>query len=132
MLKPARLDDEERAEMQRHTTFGKLLLESLQEKVPYQTFLEYAKTLAYSHHEKWDGTGYPDSLQGEEIPLQARMMAFADVYDALITERPYKKSFTHEESMRIISEGSSTQFDPKLTELFMSISKKIQEISKSL
>ena len=132
LLKPARLSDEERAEMQRHTTFGKLLLESLQEKVPYQTFLEYAKTLAYSHHEKWDGTGYPDNLRGEEIPLQARMMAFADVYDALITERPYKKSFTHEESMRIISEGSGTQFDPKLTELFMSISKKIQEISRSL
>ena len=130
LLKPARLTEEERTDMQRHTTFGKMLLESLQEKVPDQTFLEYAKILACSHHEKWDGTGYPDGLRGEEIPLQARMMAFADVYDALIAERPYKVAFSHDESMRMISDGSGTQFDPELTDVFMSISNKMQEISQ--
>ena len=132
LLKPERLTDEEREKMQSHTTFGKMLIESLQAKVPDETFLEYAKILAYSHHERWDGTGYPGKKQGEEIPLQARMMAFADVYDALIAERPYKKAFTHEESMRIIYEGRGTIFDPFLTDLFIGISDRIEHISKSL
>ena len=131
LLKAGLLTDEERADMQRHTTFGKMLLESLQEKVPNQTFLEYAKILAHSHHEKWDGTGYPDKLKGEEIPLQARMMAFADVYDALISDRPYKRAFSHEEAMSIISEGSGTQFDPNLTALFIGISDQVRAIGSA-
>jgi len=126
LLKNTRLTDDELVNMKFHTLYGKTLIESLQGKVPNQTFLEYAKTLAHRHHERWDGTGYPDHLKGEEIPLQARMMALADVYDALISERPYKKAFTHEEAMKCIIEGRGTQFDPVLTDLFVSISDKIK------
>ncbi len=128
LLKPARLNEDEYANMKLHALYGKLLLESLQEDVPNQAFLEYAKTLAYRHHEKWDGTGYPGHLRGEEIPLQARMMALADVYDALISKRPYKDPYPHEQAMQIIAEGRGTQFDPVLTDLFLSLSDGIREI----
>ena len=131
LLKTSRLTDEEFAEMKLHTSYGKMLLESLQEKVPNQTFLDYAKTLTYSHHERWDGTGYPDGLRGEQIPLQARMMALADVYDALVSQRPYKEAFSHEQAMRIIAEGRGTQFDPDLTDLFLGMSARIQEVSEA-
>jgi len=126
LLKKTRLTDEEFDNMKLHTVYGKMLLDSLQNKVPNQTFLDYAKTLAYLHHEKWDGTGYPEKFKGCDIPLQARMMALADVYDALISERPYKKPFTHEEAISIINEGRGTQFDPDLTDLFVSLSEKIK------
>jgi putative two-component system response regulator len=128
--KPARLTEDEMANMKLHSIYGKALLERLQDKVPNQTFLEYAKTLAYSHHEKWDGSGYPDHLKGEEIPLQARMMALTDVYDALISERPYKKAFSHEEAMNIIANGRDTQFDPDLADLFVSLSEKIKGVKE--
>jgi len=130
LLKDARLTDDELMDMKMHSLYGKALLESLQDKVPNQTFLEYAKTLAYRHHEKWDGTGYPDQLKGEEIPLQARMMAIADVYDALISERPYKKALPHEEAMEIIAQGRATQFDPVLTDLFIGLSDEIERASE--
>jgi len=130
LLKKGSLTDQEFAEMKLHTLYGKTLLESLQNKVPNQTFLDYAKNLAYMHHERWDGTGYPEGLKGLHIPLQARMMALADVYDALVSDRPYKKAFSHSEAMKIIGESRGTQFDPDLTDLFISLSAKIEEISK--
>jgi len=132
LLKKTSLSTEEFADMKLHTLHGKTLLERLQSKVPNQIFLEYAKTLAYGHHERWDGTGYPDNLKGEEIPLQARMMAIVDVYDALISERPYKKAFSHEKAMRILIEGRGTQFDPNLVDIFVSMSDKIREIGKGI
>lgn len=128
LLKKARLSDDEFSNMKLHAEYGKSLLESLQAKVPNQTFLNYAKTLAYSHHERWDGTGYPAHLKGNEIPLQARMMALADVYDALVSERPYKPAFSHEEAMQIIAEGRGSQFDPALADLFMELSDEIKKI----
>jgi len=79
-----------------------------------------------THHEKWDGSGYPHGLKGREIPLQGRMMAIADVYDALISSRPYKEAFTHEEAVRIITEGKGTQFDPALVEIFLAINDKFK------
>ncbi|MDR1692859.1 MAG: response regulator [Oscillospiraceae bacterium] len=128
LLKPAKLNEDEYANVKLHALYGKILLESLQEDVPNHTFLEYAKTLAYRHHEKWDGTGYPGRLRGEEIPLQARMMALADVYDALISKRPYKEAYPHDKALSIIAEGRGTQFDPVLTDLFLSLSDGIKEI----
>jgi len=130
LLKPTRLTDDELLDMKLHTLYGKVLLESLQDKIPNQTFLEYAKTLARWHHERWDGKGYPDGLKGEEIPLQARMMAIADVYDALISERPYKKALLHDEAMKIISEGRGSQFDQVLTDLFIKSSDRIKAVSE--
>ena len=132
LLKNGSLTEEEFTKMKMHSSYGKSLIESLEEKVPNQTFLKYAKILAYRHHEKWDGTGYPDRLRGEEIPLQARMMAIADVYDALISERPYKEAYSHEEALRIIAEGRGTQFDPHLTDLFVSLSDEIKAVSEGL
>ena len=129
LLKPGRLTDEEFNIMKSHALYGKLLIESLQEKVPNETFLDYAKTLAYLHHEKWDGTGYPEGLKGPEIPVQARMMALVDVYDALVSDRPYKKAFSHEEAMKIILDGRGTQFDPGLADLFVGLSLKIEEVN---
>jgi putative two-component system response regulator len=131
LLKKSKLTEEEYDCMKLHSMYGKMLLESLEEKVPSQTFLDYAKIVSYSHHEKWDGTGYPDNLKGTGIPLQARMMALADVYDALVSERPYKKPFPHEEAMRIIKEGRGIQFDPELVDLFVSLSLQIREVSKA-
>jgi len=132
LLKAARLTDDELLDMKLHSQYGKTLLEDLQNKVPNQTFLEYAKVLAHRHHEKWDGTGYPDQLKGEEIPLQARMMSIADVYDALVSERPYKKAFTHEEAMKSVAEGRGTQFDPNLVDIFLTLSDKIKEIGEGM
>jgi putative two-component system response regulator len=131
LLKKGRLTDEEFDNMKLHASYGKMLLESLQSKVPNQTFLDYAKTMAYMHHEKWDGTGYPERIKGPSIPLQARMMALVDVYEALVSERSYKKAFTHNEAMRIISEGRGTHFDPDLTDLFVSLSGKFYEVTEA-
>jgi putative two-component system response regulator len=88
--------------------------------------LQHAKIFAGTHHEKWDGSGYPNGLRGEEIPLQGRLMAIADVYDALISERPYKKAFPHEEAVRIILEGSGTHFDPALVAIFNKVEKNLK------
>jgi putative two-component system response regulator len=130
LLKKSRLTEEEIENMKLHTQYGKTLIESLQDKVPNETFLDYAKELAHRHHERWDGTGYPDQLKEEDIPLQARMMSIADVYDALISVRPYKPAMPHDEAMRIIAEGSGTQFDPYLVEIFLKLSDKIRKVSE--
>jgi len=130
LLKTTRLTDDELLNMKLHSLYGKTLLENLQNRVPNQTFLEYAQVLAHRHHERWDGTGYPDGLKGDEIPLQARMMSIADVYDALVSDRPYKNACSHEEAIQIIAEGRGTQFDPNLTDLFLSLSDMIKEISE--
>jgi len=132
LLKHARLTEAEFSTMMLHTTYGKMLLDSLQKNIPNQTFLEYAKTLAYYHHEKWDGNGYPSHLKGESIPLQARMMAIADVYDALVSERPYKKAFSHDEALRIISEEKGSHFDPVLVELFIRAADEIKKVIEAV
>jgi putative two-component system response regulator len=108
--------------MKKHAVIGGEIIKDIQKKCGEQEFLDYAFMFAVYHHEKWDGTGYPYGIAGKDIPLPARVMAIVDVYDALISERPYKKPFTHEEAMKIIKEGKGTQFDPALTELFLSAS----------
>ena len=94
------------------------IIESIESKTRKNSFLEHARLLASSHHEKWDGTGYPLGLKGEEIPLQGRLMAIVDVYDALTNDRPYKKAFPHAEALEIIINGAGTHFDPLLVEIF--------------
>jgi len=131
LLKKSKLTAEEFTIMKRHALYGRMLLESLQDKVSNQTFLDYGKIVTYSHHERWDGTGYPECLKGDEIPLQARMVALADVYDALVSERSYKSAFSHQEAMEIIGQGCGTQFDPSLTDIFMTLSDSIKRVSNT-
>jgi putative two-component system response regulator len=130
LLKPGKLDPDEFEEMKKHTTYGVRIIEEIEKNTPESSFLFYAKILAGTHHEKWDGTGYPNGFKGEEIPLMGRLMAIADVYDALISVRPYKKPFTHEETVQIILNGKGTQFDPILTDLFMSVADQFYGIVK--
>jgi len=119
LKKPGKLTPEEFDEMKKHTSFGEQIIEKIEALAKESDFLNYAKIFAASHHEKWDGTGYPRGLKGDKIPLLGRIMAIADVYDALTSERPYKKAFSHEEAVRIITEGGGTQFDPALVEIFV-------------
>jgi putative two-component system response regulator len=119
LKKQGKLSAEEFEEMKRHTTFGEQLIEKIEMKTIENDFLNYAKTFAASHHEKWNGTGYPRGLKENEIPLIGRIMAIADVYDALVSERSYKKPYTHEEAVKTIAESSGTHFDPPLVELFV-------------
>ena len=90
-----------------------------------EDYLKESIEMAYYHHEKWDGTGYPNHMKGEEIPLSARIMAVADVFDALVAERVYKKPFTYEKAMAIITEGAGKHFDPVVVEAFKHISEKL-------
>jgi len=124
LKKPGKLTCEEFDEMKKHANFGEQIIEKIKTLAKDSDFLTYAKIFAASHHEKWDGTGYPRGLKGSEIPLLGRIMAIADVYDALTSVRPYKEAFTHEEAVRIITEGSGTQFDPALVELFVQNSRR--------
>jgi putative two-component system response regulator len=122
LRKPARLDKDEFEKMKKHTVFGGDIIKEIQKKTTESEFLNYAYVFAVYHHEKWDGSGYPYGIAGEKIPLPARIMAIIDVYDALISERPYKKAFSHEEAIKIIKEGENSHFDPDLAEIFISAS----------
>jgi HD-GYP domain-containing protein (c-di-GMP phosphodiesterase class II) len=119
--KPARLTKEEYDEMKKHTVVGFKIIERIEADSGESELLNHAKIFALTHHEKWDGTGYPHGLCGDNIPLQGRIMAIADVYDALISDRPYKKALTHEDAVKIIIDGKGTQFDPVLVDLFKKI-----------
>jgi len=119
LMKPARLTAEEFNEMKKHTFFGERVIERIQERTRESAFLTHAKIMAGTHHEKWDGTGYPRGLAGHKIPLQGRLLAIVDVYDALISERSYKKPFPQDEALGIIKEGSGVHFDPALVEVFI-------------
>jgi len=125
LRKPGKLDKDEFEAMKKHTTIGGEIIKEIQNKTEESEFLEYAYTFAVYHHEKWDGSGYPFGIAAEKIPLPARLMALIDVYDALISERPYKKAFTREEAVKIIADGKGTHFDPVLTDLFLSVSDKL-------
>ena len=125
-LKPGKLDTSEWEIMKQHTTIGgKILSGSASE------LIKQAEVIALTHHEKWDGSGYPNGLQGEAIPLAGRITAIADVFDALISKRPYKEPFPLEKSFAIIQEGSGTHFDPKVVEAFFAVEKQILVIKES-
>ncbi|MCQ2408296.1 MAG: HD domain-containing protein [Oscillospiraceae bacterium] len=126
--KPGKLSDEEFTIMKTHTTAGQNILSEAIKLVPNSGYLNEARNLAAYHHEKWDGSGYPTGLAGEDIPLSARVMAVADVFDALVSKRSYKKSFTFEEAMQIIKEGSGKHFDPLIVDAFVSAEDEVQMI----
>lgn len=117
--KPGKLTAEEFALMKKHAEYGEDIIRKTMQNVENEDYFTVACNIARHHHERYDGTGYPDGRRGEDIPLEARMMALADVYDALVSERVYKKPYPREEARQIIAEGAGTQFDPKLAELFL-------------
>ncbi len=115
------LNADEFEEMKKHTIFGMKIIDKISACVHETEFLKHAKIFAGTHHEKWDGTGYPYGLKGQEIPLQGRLMAIADVYDALISNRPYKDACSHDEAAATIIKGRDTHFDPILVNLFQEV-----------
>ena len=126
--KPGRLTKEEFEIMKRHTTEGKKILEKAINSVKGGTYLREARSMAAYHHERYDGKGYPEGLSGTVIPLSARIMAVADVFDALTSKRIYKPSMTYEEAMQIITEGSGTQFDPLCVEVFVESEDEVRKV----
>ena len=130
LLKPGRLDAAEFEIMKTHTTLGYQSILSASERLSAgSSFLTCAMEIALSHQEKWDGSGYPQGLSGDAIPISARLMAVADVYDALISERYYKKAFSHESAVGIILEGRGSHFDPDVVDAFQRIERKFVEIA---
>ncbi|SNZ08437.1 HD-GYP domain-containing protein [Cohaesibacter gelatinilyticus] len=132
LKKPGKLDDDEFAIMKTHAQIGAEALDEAEQALGGCSFLSMAKEIAATHHEKWDGSGYPAGLKGEDIPLSGRLMAVADVYDALRSPRVYKPGFTHSKAMAIILDGKGKHFDPELVEVLISIEKEINVLSEEM
>ena len=128
--KPGKLTDEEYEIMKTHTTAGKRIMENAISTVEGDNYLKEARNMAAYHHERWDGKGYPEGIHGEVIPLSARIMAVADVFDALTSPRVYKPAFPLEKALAILEEGKGTQFDPKCVEVFMDALPEVKVILK--
>ncbi len=129
LLKPGKLTDEEFEEMKNHTVYGRDAIISSGADLETNTFLRYACEIAYSHQEKWDGSGYPEGISGDNIPISGRLMAVADVYDALISKRVYKSAMDHEKACDIILEGKGSHFDPNIVDAFENVMEKFKVIS---
>jgi putative two-component system response regulator len=128
LLKPGRLTAEEFDEMKNHTLYGENIINRLRQDFPESRLLAQAQIIAGTHHERWDGSGYPRGLAGENIPLEGRFMALADVFECLISERTYKKPFPQGEALRIIKEGKGSQFDPRISDAFIAASRHMRGI----
>ncbi|MEJ2283753.1 MAG: HD domain-containing phosphohydrolase [Desulfobacterales bacterium] len=130
LLKPDKLSDEEFEVIKRHTTLGGDAIKAIEANIEGQSFLALGKEIAYNHHEKWDGSGYPRGLNGNGIPLSARIIALADVYDALTTKRFYKEAFSHKKSRQIILELKGTHFDPEVVDVFLALEDEFNRIRR--
>ena len=129
LLKPGKLDDSERKRINEHALIGESTIDNAQSRLGESEFLNIAKEIAGSHHEKWDGSGYPRGLKGINIPLSGRLMAIADVYDALISKRSYKPPFGHEEVVKIIKDESGKYFDPEIVDAFLELNEEFYKIA---
>ena len=131
LLKPGRFEPHEFEIMKTHTTLGRDAIQHAEDQLGMPVeFLQYAKEIAYGHQEKWDGSGYPLGLAGDAIPLSARIMAVADVYDALISRRVYKEGMPHEKAVDIMREGRGTHFDPDILDTFLGLLDEFQRIAQ--
>ena len=130
LRKASTLDYDEFEYMKTHTILGKETFEKIMKETGENRFLLLAKDLAYCHHERWDGTGYPNGLKGEDIPFYARILAIVDVYDALTSRRTYKEAFSHREAVEIIRNGRGTLFDPELVDVFVEINDRFEQAQK--
>ncbi|MCL2472203.1 MAG: response regulator [Treponema sp.] len=124
--KPDKLTPEEFTIIKTHPVAGERIIDQMISRTGDEEFLHNAKLFVAYHHERWDGTGYPYGLKGAEIPLQGRIMAIVDIYDALTSQRPYKKAFSSEEAIGIIQKGSGTHFDPQIADIFCGIKDKLE------
>ena len=127
--KQGKLTNDEFEEMKQHTVYGHKALKISEQKLKNNAFLSFAGQIAHTHQEKWDGSGYPQGLKAENIPLSGRLMALADVYDALISKRIYKPPMPHEEAVQIIKEGRGTHFDPDVVDAFLDIQETFRNIA---
>ena len=132
LLKPGRLTKEEFEEIKKHTIYGHNILNRLTRRLPNNEFLKLADEIAYGHHEKWDGSGYPRGLKGDDIPIPGRLMAIADVYDAIISPRVYKGPMSNEEAMAFILSQAGIHFDPDVATAFVELSETFQFVAKQL
>ena len=132
LLKPGKLSPDERAQMEKHCEYGARVLTRAQQKLKFQSFLAIAIQLAIGHHERWDGEGYPQGLAGTAIPLSARIMSLADVYDALRSKRVYKKPIGHETCVELIRGERGKQFDPAIVDAFMNRERDFRAVSERL
>jgi len=130
--KPGKLTNEEFEIMKSHVSAGVDAIEKIMANSNDSSFLRHTMAIVGTHHEKWDGSGYPVGLKGLDIPLEGRLMAIADVYDALISERPYKKAFTHEEACRIIEDSAGKHFDPVLVDVFRNVKDEFARIAQEI
>ncbi len=119
LLKRGRLTDAQRARTESHTTIGGKCLKEIEQRLGRSNFLQMAREITLYHHEHWDGSGYPDGLAGEDIPLAARIVSIVDVYEALSSKRVYKEAFPHDQCVAMIREQAGRQFDPGLVEVFL-------------
>jgi response regulator RpfG family c-di-GMP phosphodiesterase len=129
LLKPGKLTDDEFVIMKTHARLGAEALHVAEKELGSNSFMSYAREIAESHHEKWDGSGYPAGIKGTDIPIAARLMAVADVYDALISKRVYKPAFSHDKAMGIIREGRGSHFDPDIVDALNAVESEFQAIA---
>jgi putative two-component system response regulator len=129
LLKSGKLTPEEFDEMKKHTVYGRDAIQAAVEKIGSTSFLRVAQELIYSHHEKWDGSGYPEGLKGDSIPVAGRLMAIVDVYDALISKRVYKPPFPHKKAVGIIMNDRGTHFDPNVVDAFIELQDDFRKIA---
>ncbi len=132
LLKPGKLTEYEFEIMKQHTIIGAETIAEAEQKVTGRSYLNLGKEIAYYHHERWNGSGYPKGLKGREIPLSARIVAIADVYDALVSQRPYKQAYPHEKAVKIITDKSGIYFDPVIVSAFIKNHSKFLEIKNTL
>jgi putative two-component system response regulator len=130
--KPGKLDREEYEQMKTHSMEGARIIDRMIRHTNEAEYLHYAKLFAEYHHEHWDGTGYPHGLKGTDIPLLGRIMAIVDVYDAMVSKRPYKEPFTKEEAVRIITTDAGKHFDPKIAEVFFEVQDQFKAVREAL
>jgi len=128
--KPDKLSDEEFVTMKTHTVEGENAIDQIASRTDDEEFLNNARLFAGCHHERWDGRGYPRGLKETEIPIHGRLMAIVDVYDALVSERPYKKPFPHEEAVKIIMENAGSQFDPFVADAFFNVKERFEAVKR--
>ncbi|MBF0264731.1 MAG: two-component system response regulator [Gammaproteobacteria bacterium] len=129
LLKPGKLTKDEFELMKKHVEYGSQAIMSAEKRLGSSSYFALAREIIENHHEKWDGSGYPNQKQGEQIPLSGRLMAIADVYDALISVRVYKQAMSHEQALDIIKEGRDTHFAPDIVDAFMAIEQEVHEIA---